>query len=1159
MAVAFPSGRVLQSLRFRLPLFLTLYCGLVGLLLFTVANEFQEAAFERDFERDELVRATEIQSRTERAAERSELETAQRDFGELAVFEEIRAAVFVSPDNEVVLSSRRDWIGRPLDLAAIGLADIERPRVEETMRRVRASGRTASLFSLDRYFLTFIMPATVPVGPGELGASRGALIVLVNDLSLSKAVNRQRLLRQFGIGTLAVFLAVVGLGISLHALVTRRIERLHDSMRRFAAGAPLVEPDDARPPRTSARGNDEIAELHSHFNDIAATVRREIAGRRQTEDALRESEERFRSALHYSPIGMALVSTAGEYLEVNPALCAIVGYSEEELLTTSFEALTHPDDSAADRVATQRLLNREVETIRRVKRYRHKDGRIRWVQVNSSLIVDDAGAPRYFVSQIQDITERKRADEELQRANRALQTISNCNQVLVHATAEPVLLREICQVMVRDGGYRVAWVGLAEAGAESGVQTVAIAPYEPDGHARIAWASQGSGQMAAAIRTGEPAICHDFRAANAAGPWRDEAVRFGYRSCVALPLLNDGRAFGALALCSGEEFAFDVAESTLLKELADDLAFGIVALRTRVHQRQAEEALRTANERYARQEAALTTLTASYLSAPDDFTDIVRGITEVVAKTLSVALVGVWRHDENGSVSDCQDLFQLPDAVHSDGMSLGEDACPAYFRALAGAEVLAVTDAVLDPRTAELSAKLLAPHGVTSMMCVPIRSQRATVGVLSCEHVGEPRRWMPDEQAFALAVANLLSTLIAQAEHQRLEEQLRQAQRLEAIGRLAGGIAHDFNNILTVILGRAEEVTLDRRVPEHLREAVSDLEQNAQRATALTRQLLAFSRRQAIEVRDVDLNSVVANVTRLLHRVLGEDIVVCFTYSDGPLAVRADPGMIEQVLLNLAVNARDAMPLGGRLVIDTSLHEAKGSEVSLSASSRSWACLRVRDNGAGIAPEHLPHIFEPFFTTKDVGKGTGLGLATTYGIVQQHGGWVEVDSQVGRGTEFRVFFPRFDLQPPVAVQMPQPAPAPRGQETILVVEDESGVRALVIRLLQDLGYRLLQAQSGPHALEVWRRHGDEVDLLITDIVMPDGMNGVDLAERLRRGRPSLKVIYTSGYLADLNREDILRHADAYIAKPFSLMELARLVRRTLDGGAPAVASGARDA
>jgi PAS domain S-box-containing protein len=1158
MAFARPSGPVLHSLRFRLPLFLTLYSAVVGLVLFTVANEIQEAAFERDFERAELVRATEIQSRTERAAERNELETAQREFGELAVFEEIRAAVFVAPDNTVVLGSRRDWIGRPIELTALGLTAAENPRVEETMRRVRSTGRTEGLFSLDRNFLTFVLPATVPVGPGELGATRGALILLVHDLSLSKAVNRQRLLRQFGVGAIAVFLAVVGLGISLHALVTRRIERLHDAMGRFAAGAPL-ETDQAEAVEPMGRGRDDIVELHRHFNDIAATVRREIGVRRHAEDALRESEERFRSAMHYSPIGMALVSRSGEYLEVNPALCAIVGYSADELLATGFESITHPDDYAADRVATQRMLDREVESIRRVKRYRHKDGRIRWVQVNSSLVLDDNGAPRYFVSQIQDITDRKRADEDLQHANRALQTISNCNQVLVHATDEATLLREICQVMVRDGGYRVAWVGFAEGDTESDVKTVAIASDEQDGHARIAWAAQGGEQMAAAIRTGEPAVCKDFRASTVSGPWRDEAVRLGYRSCVALPLMSDERAFGALTLCSGEETSFDLSEATLLKELADDLAFGIVALRTRANQQQAETALRMANERYARQEAALTKLTKSYVSAPDDFTDIVRGITEVVANTLSVAFVAVWRHDESGTVTRCQDLFKWPDGMHTDGLSLAQDAYPRYFKALTGAEVLAVTDARSDPRTNELVDELLAPHGIASVMIVPIRSRGSTVGVLSCKHVGEPRRWMPDEQTFALAVANLLSTLTAQVERQRLEQELRQAQKLEAIGRLAGGVAHDFNNILTVILGRAEEVASDERVPNDLRDAVADLSQNAQRATALTRQLLAFSRRQAIEVRDVDLNSVVANVTRLLHRVLGEDIVVTFAYSEQPLAVRADPGMIEQVLLNLAVNARDAMPDGGRLSIDTSLVDLPGMESPRLGSDGHWACLRVADNGAGIAAEHLPHIFEPFFTTKDVGKGTGLGLATTYGIVQQHGGWIEVDSEIGRGTEFRVFFPRVRTEMPIAAPVSMPAPAPRGKETILVVEDEAGVRALVIKLLKDLGYRVLQAQSGPHALDVWRQHGDEVNLLITDIVMPDGMNGVELAERVRRHRPELKVIYTSGYLADLSREDIARHSDAYIAKPFRLMELARLVRRTLDGAEPTVSPVARDA
>ena len=219
----------------------------------------------------------------------------------------------------------------------------------------------------------------------------------------------------------------------------------------------------------------------------------------------------------------------------------------------------------------------------------------------------------------------------------------------------------------------------------------------------------------------------------------------------------------------------------------------------------------------------------------------------------------------------------------------------------------------------------------------------------------------------------------------------------------------------------------------------------------------------------------------------------------------------------------------------------------------------MTDTGSGIAAEHLPHIFEPFFTTKDVGKGTGLGLATSYGIVQQHGGRIEVDSRVDHGTTFRVFFAH--VSPAVAeaiVPASAPSPAPRGDETILVVEDEDGVRALVVNVLEDLGYRILQAQSGPRAIEVWREHGPGIEMLITDIVMPDAMNGIELAERLRRISPSLKVIYTSGYLADVSRDDIpSRETDAYLAKPFSLSELARLVRRTLDAREPTEREGAR--
>jgi PAS domain S-box-containing protein len=472
---AFRPSRDLRSLRFRLPLFLMLYCSAVALVLYVIAAGVEERRFERAFEQNQLLRATEIQSRTERAAERSELQTGQREFGELAVFEELRAAVFVSPANLVVLSSRRDWSGRPLDLAALGLPPDEQTRVAAAMQQARQTGRVVSQLSADRSELAIVMPAALPLSPGDFRLDRRALILLIHDLSFAKSVNLFRLRQGFGVAMLGVIVAVLGLGVTLHVLVTRRIEHLHRMMARFAAGEPVDNE-----PMPSSSQSDELSHLFRHFTSIATTINREIGVRRHAEYALRESEERFRSAMHHSPVGMALVSTDTRFLEVNPSLCGILGYSREELLATNVEALTHPDDLSADLAAIARMLNRDIDTYRTTKRYFHKDGRVVWAQLNSSLVRDEDGDPRYFVAQVQDITESRRADRELHRVNRSLRTISNCNQVLVHATDEASLLKQLCDVIVRDGGYRMAWVGLADAEADV-VRPAAHAGFE-DGY-----------------------------------------------------------------------------------------------------------------------------------------------------------------------------------------------------------------------------------------------------------------------------------------------------------------------------------------------------------------------------------------------------------------------------------------------------------------------------------------------------------------------------------------------------------------------------------------------------------------------------------------------------------------------------------------------------
>ena len=372
---------------------------------------------------------------------------------------------------------------------------------------------------------------------------------------------------------------------------------------------------------------------------------------------------------------------------------------------------------------------------------------------------------------------------------------------------------------------------------------------------------------------------------------------------------------------------------------------------------------------------------------------------------------------------------------------------------------------------------------------------------------------------------------------------------MDAIGRLAGGVAHDFNNILTVIQGSASLLLEAPDRSEDDAKLIQQILDSTERAARLTRQLLLFSRKQIWQPANLDLNKVLGSMTRTLQSILGKDIALRSDYAPNLPLVRADAGMIEQLLLNLAVNSRDAMPGGGRLVISTSaempLQERLGQYAD--APSGQCVCVSVSDTGCGISPENLPHVFEPFFTTKDVGKGTGLGLATAYGIVKQHGGGIEVVSEVGKGTTVRFCLPvADDSQAEQATGSGALEPA-KGSETILVVEDEPALRRLVSNLLERHGYTPLLAESGVAALDVWEAHKDKIQLLLTDMVMPDGLNGRDLAERLRAERPHLKVIYTSGYSPDtLGREPALVEGVNFLQKPYDPRKLAEIVRNYLD-------------
>jgi two-component system cell cycle sensor histidine kinase/response regulator CckA len=387
------------------------------------------------------------------------------------------------------------------------------------------------------------------------------------------------------------------------------------------------------------------------------------------------------------------------------------------------------------------------------------------------------------------------------------------------------------------------------------------------------------------------------------------------------------------------------------------------------------------------------------------------------------------------------------------------------------------------------------------------------------------------------------------AERRKLQEQFLQAQKMESIGQLAGGVAHDFNNILTVIQGHASMLRLKASLPDEVKGSINQILLAAERATTLTRQLLTFSRKQATQTRVLDLNEVVTNMTKMLKHILRADVTLSVGYGSQSFLVRADAGMMEQVLMNLAINARDAMPAGGKLIISTS-DECIGPEyvqLNPQGSVGDFVCLAVTDTGEGIPPENLSRIFEPFFTTKPVGQGTGLGLATVYGIVRQHNGWLTVYSEIGKGTVFRIYLPAAKEREDKKMERPIIQDIRGGNETILLIEDEAPLRALDRSILEGYGYEVIEADSAGAAIERWHEHRSRISLVLTDIVIPGGAAGPDLAKKFRAEKPTLRIIFSSGYSVDVVEKDFeLREGVNFLQKPYSPHKLAQAVREVLE-------------
>jgi signal transduction histidine kinase/ActR/RegA family two-component response regulator/HAMP domain-containing protein len=514
----------------------------------------------------------------------------------------------------------------------------------------------------------------------------------------------------------------------------------------------------------------------------------------------------------------------------------------------------------------------------------------------------------------------------------------------------------------------------------------------------------------------------------------------------------------------------------------------------------------------------------------------------LVAQTLEVEYTAVLKRLADGQLLLQAGVGWKHGNVGSTKLSGGSHTQIGFT--LNSGEPVIIADSKIETRFT--APPFLAEHGVVNGVTIAIPTRGQPFGVLGV-HTTRRREFTPDEVQFLLAVANAIGIA---ADRLSLEEQLRQSQKMESIGQLASGVAHDFNNMLTIIQGHSSSLLARPTLPSELLEPVQAIYFAAERAAGLTRQLLMFSRKNVMQPKPLDLREVVGNMTKMLGRLLGETITLEFE----PLArlplVHGDSGMIEQVVMNLAVNARDAMPKNGKLIVavEPVFVGAAYAEMHPDARSGNFIRLRVADNGCGMDATTMSRIFEPFFTTKEVGKGTGLGLATVYGIVKQHEGWIEVNSEPGKGTTFDVFFPvTGEMAPDAKIEIRSTSPVPGGTETILIVEDEPILREMARDILENYGYKIIEASSGREAFDVWSQRTGKIDLLLTDMVMPEGVSGVELAEKLLAEKPDLKIVFTSGYAANEVSSAMLEKIRAnFLQKPYAHKELARTVRDCLD-------------
>ena len=806
----------------------------------------------------------------------------------------------------------------------------------------------------------------------------------------------------------------------------------------------------------------------------------------------RELLGRYDFLARFANDGILLMDRDGRIIEANDRAFDMFGYTREEMLAAKVPDLkpsSHMSDFDEMIALVYEKKSLLFETLNR-----RKDGKVFPTEVSAALAEADGKVVCHSI--IRDISERKATDLRIRQLNHLYMVLSACTGAIIHSDSEEELFRKVCAIAVESGGFRIAWVGKADLEAKRVSPIAKAGPeagYLDEIEITTGDGPTSEGPTGQCIRDGRAIACVNIAEDAQMAPWREPAARHGLQSSICLPLTRSGKTVYVFGLYSSEAAFFSQEQVALAEEVGESLSFALDRLNTQRGRDQAERELRFTHERL---ELALDAANEAYWDWPLDG-------NQWYASPRYYTMLGY------APGEFALNLESLLETLHPED----REAVRLNLAPLTRGDVPRVS--------AEFRARCKDGHYIWV---------EASAKVVAVGPDGKPIR--------------IVGTRGDITKRKVLEQEFLHAQKMETIGRLAGGVAHDFNNFLTVINGYAS-LLLAQLPPDfpHIHHLAA-IHEAGERSAALTRQLLTFSRK-GIERRELlEPNSVITGLQKMLTRLFGENVALRLELGPDAGWLWMGATQLEQVVMNLGINARDAIPQRGTVTIRTVRVELDASHPKASRAG-SYVLIGIEDDGIGMDPGVQARIFEPFFTTKEKTIGTGLGLATVRDVVDAAGGFIEVDSEVGRGTAMRVYLPRAEA-PDLTLLPTAPKAGPqRGTATLLVVEDEPGVRALAVEILRTHGYRVLAAENGDSAVQIAGGYKGRIDLVVTDVLMP-GMNGIELVHSLLHSRPTMKVLYVSGYAdASILHEELETPLSMFLPKPYTADVLLEKVHEGL--------------